>query len=203
MNDVSRGEDQNLPRRSSSWADGVRHDGCEIYWSGRKGFDMRRACRISRLTPGDDQMEESVTDKANRVEEMIEALRRWQGIERKSMEQTAEIMENTDNSVIRMMMEIIRQDSMMHHRVQQFIIDSLTREAVSLSPEEVGEIWEKIEEHDEMEREVIDLAKELKAKAWTPVHKHLLDYLLTDEAKHDRLLEQLGELKKGMYPYGS
>jgi hypothetical protein len=148
-------------------------------------------------------MEESMTDQANRVEEMVEALRRWQGIERKSMEQTAEIMENTDNPVIRMMMEIIRQDSMMHHRVQQFIIDSLTREAVSLSPEEVGEIWQKIEEHDEMEREVIDLAKELKAKAWTPVHKQLLDYLLTDEAKHDRLLEQLGELKKGMYPYGS
>jgi hypothetical protein len=138
-----------------------------------------------------------------RVDEMVESLRKWQGIERKAMEQTAEIMESTGNPVIRMIMEIIRQDSMMHHRVQQFIIDSLTREAVNLSPEDVTEIWNKIEEHDEMEREVIDMAKDLKEKAWSPVHKQLLDYLLADETKHDKLLEQLGELKKGMYPYGS
>ncbi len=138
-----------------------------------------------------------------RVDEMVEGLKKWQSIERKSMEQTAEIMESTANPVIRMIMEIIRQDSMMHHRVQQFMIDSLTREAVSLSPEEISEIWTRIEEHDEMEKDVIRMAKELKEKAWSPVHKQLLDYLLTDEAKHDRLLEQLGELKKGLYPYGS
>lgn len=138
-----------------------------------------------------------------RVDEMVESLKKWQSIERKAMEQTAEIMETTSNPVIRMVMEIIRQDSMMHHRVQQFMIDSLTREAVSLSPEEINEIWTKIEEHDEMEKDVINMAKELKEKAWSPVHKQLLDYLLTDESKHDRLLEQLGELKKGMYPYGS
>jgi hypothetical protein len=28
------------------------------------------------------------------------------------------------------------------------------------------------------------------------VHRQLFDYLLTDEQKHDRLLEQLGEMKK-------
>jgi hypothetical protein len=138
-----------------------------------------------------------------RVDEMVEALKKWQAIERKSMEQTAEIMETTANPVIRMVMEIIRQDSMMHHRVQQFIIDTLTQEAASLTPEELGEVWNKIEEHDEMEREVINMAKDLKEKAWSPIHKQFLDYLLTDEAKHDKLLEQLGEMKKGMYPYGS
>jgi hypothetical protein len=139
----------------------------------------------------------------DRVDEMVDGLKKWQAIERKSMEQTAEIMETTGNPVIRMIMEIIRQDSMMHHRVQQFIIDSLTREAASLTPDELSEIWNKIEEHDEMERDVINMAKNLKEKAWSPIHKHLLDYLLADEVKHDKLLEQLGELKKGMYPYGS
>jgi hypothetical protein len=137
-----------------------------------------------------------------RVEEMIDSLREWQGIERKAMEQTAEIMEQTSNPFIRIIMEIIRQDSLMHHRVQQVIIDSLTREAVTLTPEEIGSIWDKIEEHDETEKEVIAIAQQLKDKAWTPIHKQLLDYLLTDEKKHDTLLEQLGELKKGMYPYG-
>jgi hypothetical protein len=138
----------------------------------------------------------------NRVEEMVESLREWQAIERQAMEQTAEIMEQTSNPYIRIIMEIIRQDSLMHHRVQQVIIDSLTREAVSLTPEEIGAIWEKIEEHDETEKHVVEIAETLKEKAWTPAHKQLLDYLLTDEKKHDALLEQLGELKKGMYPYG-
>jgi hypothetical protein len=140
---------------------------------------------------------------ANRVEEMIESLREWQSIERQAMEQTAEIMEKTSNPFIRIIMEIIRSDSLMHHRVQQTIIDSLTREAVSLTPEEISEIWNKIEEHDETEKHVVEIAKTLRDKAWTPIHKQLLDYLLVDEQKHDSLLEQLGELKKGMYPYGS
>ena len=139
---------------------------------------------------------------SNRVEDMIESLREWQAIERQAMDQTANIMEKTSNPFIRVIMEIIRQDSLMHHRVQQVIIDSLTKEAVSLTPEEIGEIWDEIEEHDETEKHVVQIAEDLKAKAWTPVHKQLLDYLLTDEKKHDSLLEQLGELKKGMYPYG-
>lgn len=139
---------------------------------------------------------------SNRVERMIEGLREWQGIERQAMEQTAEIMEKTSNPYIRIIMEIIRQDSLMHHRVQQLIVDSLTREAVSLTPEEIAEIWDQVEAHDETEKHVVRMAEELKAEAWTPIHKQLLDYLLTDEKKHDVLLEQLGELKKGMYPYG-
>lgn len=137
-----------------------------------------------------------------RVKEMVDALKQWQAIERKSMEQTAEIMENTDNAMIRLVMEIIRHDSLMHHRVQQFLVDTVTRESVPLKPEDLAEIWEKIEAHDATEREVINIATKLKEKAWSPLHKVLLEYLLVDEQKHDKLLEQLGEVKKGMYPYG-
>ncbi|MGW8181475.1 MAG: hypothetical protein ACWGQW_22330, partial [bacterium] len=114
---------------------------------------------------------------SNRVEEMVESLREWQGIERQAIDQTANIMEQTSNPFIRIIMEIIRQDSLMHHRVQQVIIDSLTKEAVSLTPEEIGAIWDKIEEHDETEKHVVQIAEDLKEKAWTPVHKQLLDYL--------------------------
>ena len=34
------------------------------------------------------------------------------------------LMERTDNLLVRQVMEIIRNDSVQHHRVQQFIIDS-------------------------------------------------------------------------------
>ena len=71
-----------------------------------------------------------------RIEKLVSTLREWQGIERKSIDSCAEIMEKTDNPLIRQFMEIIRNDSVQHHRVQQFIIDSLTKEQVKLTPEE-------------------------------------------------------------------
>ncbi len=134
---------------------------------------------------------------SERAAEMVEELRKWQGIERLSMEQTAKIMEETSNPFVRMIMEVIRHDSLMHHRVQQLIVDTLTTADVPLNHEELAGIWRSIEAHDESEKEVIGIAEGLREKAWSPLHKMLLDYLITDEKKHDRLLEQLGEVKKG------
>ena len=137
-----------------------------------------------------------------RTAKMVEALRKWQGIERKAIEHTAEIMEKTGNPLVRQLMEIIRNDSVQHHRVQQFIIDSLTTSPVTLTPEELGEVWSEIEAHDVLEREVIEIAKELKKECRFFVQKSLLEYLIIDEQKHDTLLQQLGEFKKKLYPYG-
>ena len=135
---------------------------------------------------------------SEKVENFIKVLREWQGLERDAMNTTASIMEDSKSPLIRMIMEIIRHDSLMHHRVQQFLIDSVTTQNVTVTREDVAEIWERIEAHDEVERKTIELAKGLHAEAWSPVHKQLLNYLLTDESKHDSLLVQLEDVKKGM-----
>ena len=135
---------------------------------------------------------------SNRVEEMVEILQRWQGIERQSMSDTAEIMEKTQSPLIRIIMEIIRHDSLMHHRVQQFLIDSVTVKDVTVTREDIADVWDAIEAHDRTERKTIEMAETLINQAWNPVHKQLLDYLVTDERKHDGLLVQLGEIKSGM-----
>ena len=128
----------------------------------------------------------------------IDVLRQWQGIERDAIETTAQIMEKTDNLLIRQIMEIIRNDSVQHHRVQQFLIDSLNKTPISLSPDELAEVWGQIEAHDELERQTIVLAKELLEQTTEPMHKILLNYLLTDEEKHDGLLGELENFKKYM-----
>ena len=133
-----------------------------------------------------------------RTEHWVEVLRQWQGIERDAIETTSQIMEKTDNLLIRQIMEIIRNDSVQHHRVQQFIIDSMTRAAVTLSPDDLAEIWGQIEAHDELERQTIALAKELLEDSTEPVQKILLNYLLRDEQKHDEILGELEEFKKHM-----
>jgi rubrerythrin len=128
----------------------------------------------------------------------IDVLRQWQGIERDAIETTAQIMEKTDNLLIRQVMEIIRNDSVQHHRVQQFLIDSVTITPVTLSPEELAEVWGQIEAHDELERQTIDLAKQLLEQTTEPVQKLLLNYLLKDEEKHDGILGELDDLKTYM-----
>lgn len=138
------------------------------------------------------------TKGPERVEKMVKLLKNWQKLERRAIDETAEIIEDTKNPLVRMVMSIIRHDSLMHHRVQQFLIDSVTEADVPLTREDLANIWEKIEEHDKLEKKTIALATELRDEAWSPVHKHLLSYLLEDEKKHDGLLEQLEEIKVGM-----
>ncbi len=128
----------------------------------------------------------------------VDVLRQWQGIERDAIETTAQIMEKTDNLLIRQIMEIIRNDSVQHHRVQQFLIDSVTKQAITLSPDELAEVWGQIEAHDELERQTIELAKQLLEQTTEPVQKILLNYLLTDEEKHDGILNELNDFKKYM-----
>lgn len=138
------------------------------------------------------------TSGPERVEKMATVLKNWQKLERKAMDDAAAIIEETDNPLVNMIMSIIRHDSLLHHRVQQFLLESITEADVPVSRDDLAEIWDRIEEHDRLEKKTISLAEDLRANAWSPVHKQLLSYLLEDEKKHDRLLEQLRDIKVGM-----
>ena len=138
---------------------------------------------------------------AENLSELIAALNRWQEIESATIAQTTAIMDKTKNPLIRLVMEIIRQDSTMHKRVQQVLLDSLETQAFSLTPEELGDIWEMIERHATMEKETIALAEKAQRNCRLFVQRHLLSYLIEDERKHDRLLTQLEDFKRKIYPY--
>jgi hypothetical protein len=138
---------------------------------------------------------------AENLEELKVTLKRWQEIEVESIAQTTAIMGKTKNPLIRLIMEIIRQDSAMHKHVQQIMLDSLEKQAFSLTPEELGEVWDMVEKHAEMEKETIQLAEKARRNCRLFVHRHLLSYLIDDEQKHDRLLAQLEDFKRQLYPY--
>ena len=118
---------------------------------------------------------------SERVEKFLKTLRGWQFIERRAVGVTAEVSESTKNPLVRLIMQIIQHDSLMHHRVQQFLIDNVNT-TLAVSREE--------EDHRAGGR--------APGAGLVPVHKQLLDYLLFDETKHDKLLDGLNELKKGM-----
>ncbi|MDQ1265736.1 MAG: hypothetical protein QG635_887 [Bacteroidota bacterium] len=136
------------------------------------------------------------------IEKLIDILKRWQKIEDASVKNTTEIIKKSGNPLIHLIMEIIRQDSAMHRRVQQLIIDHFETKPITLNPDELVDMWDMIEEHDEIEKKTIALAEEALKETTSPFAKYLLGYLLTDEKKHDGLLEEIAKIKQGMYPYG-
>jgi len=138
------------------------------------------------------------------LEQTTKNMKRWQKIEKAAVRQTSLIMEKTEHPLIRMVCEIIQQDSQMHYRVQQLISDSIEKKQINIDPRQISKVWQLVEEHIELEKKTIQLAKKsLKALEGTkhPIQQYLLEYLQMDEEKHDKLLENLNGIKLKMYPY--
>ena len=140
--------------------------------------------------------------KTKEVQEtIVEAMKQWQQLETTTISDTAKIMSKTTSPLIRLVAEIIQRDSAMHHRVQQMIIDSYTRVPIPVPVDELETLWSTIEAHAELEKKAIGMAVEalghLKGTK-DVVQQYLLSYLQTDEEKHDKLLDDLALIKKGM-----
>ena len=134
-------------------------------------------------------------------EKLIKTLKECQVIEDQSVESTTKIIAKTKNSIVKHIMEIIRQDSAMHKRIQQLIIDNFEKQVMTLTPEELGDIWEMVDHHIQLERETIRLAEESRKNSKNFLVRYLLAYLMTDERKHNDVLDQMEDIKSGIYPY--
>ena len=139
-------------------------------------------------------------------EKIVANMSKWQKIEQASIQSTGKIIEATDNPVIAIVAEIIQRDSENHKRVQALIQSTLESQAVALSPDDLGKVWNLIEKHIAIEKETVELAKDslsaIEGKKGMILQQYLLEYLLRDEEKHDAVLANLETIKKNMYPYG-
>jgi rubrerythrin len=139
-------------------------------------------------------------------DKIVANMKKWQKIENASVASTGRIIEETENDLVRLVMEIIQRDSQLHYRVQQLVRDSLETKAIAFSTDELGNVWGAIEKHIELEKETRKIAADslasLEGKSGMMVQAYLLEYLAKDEEKHDVMLEKLEAIKKGMYPYG-
>ena len=136
-------------------------------------------------------------------EKIVSNMRKWQKIEDASVSSTGQMIEKTENPLLRLVMEIIQRDSQMHYRIQEFIADSVEHKAVSLTPDELVAVWGMIENHINLEKKTVEIAEEaiasLKGQQGMIVQQYLLNYLLEDEKKHNDLLKNLEDIKKGIY----
>ena len=139
-------------------------------------------------------------------QDVVANMKNWRKVEIASIASTGRVMEETENPIVRMVMEIIQRDSHMHYRVQGWIADSLEGKTVSLTPDEISAVWGMIEDHIKLERKTLKLAEEaaqaIGGSKGMLIQSYLLEYLMEDEKKHNLLLDRLGEIQKGMFPYG-
>jgi hypothetical protein len=136
-------------------------------------------------------------------QEIISNMGRWQKVENAAVASTAQIMERTENPFLRIVMEIILRDSQMHQRIQEWVAESLQYRTVTLTPDELKQIWGMIEQHVEIEKRTLELAKQSLASIRDKkmvMQEYLLQYLAEDERKHNQLLKQLETIKKGVIP---
>jgi hypothetical protein len=137
-------------------------------------------------------------------EQLVNSMKHWQQIEDRSVESTGSVIAKTQNPLIRLVMEIIQRDSQLHHRIQQFIVDTLESKPVALSTDELGVVSEMIDNHLKIENEMVELVDNalgsVKNKKML-VQEYLLNFLVEDEKKHAAMLTALDNIKKGMYPY--
>jgi hypothetical protein len=119
---------------------------------------------------------------------------------------TREIGDKTNNILIKNIMVTINSDSARHRSVQQLIIDSLEKEHVTISTDDLEAIWAMIERHIELEKKMLssvdEILQSLEGQRALLVQRYLLEYLRQDEKKHEVMLDNLRAVKDGMYPYG-
>jgi hypothetical protein len=147
-------------------------------------------------------MSKSTPTQKQEHEQLVALLREWQELEDQGIRHLCRVRAQTRNRLLRQVLSVIMHDSAQHRRIQAILLEGLTTEAFSLTPEEVGAIWTEIEEHDKVERASIEKAVEARKSTKNPIVRYFLSYLLADEEKHHRMLEGLEDIKRNLYPYG-
>ena len=127
---------------------------------------------------------------------LLKVLKDWQKLEDATIKHSETAMKKTKNKLVRLTMEMIKNDSQKHRAMQQMLIDSLTKEAFILTPDDLASLSDGLNEHLAAEAKSLELADEALQNSELFVTRYILSYLIADEQKHHALLSKLNELKR-------
>ncbi len=128
-------------------------------------------------------------------QDLIKTMKDWMASEDATIEDAQTLREETDNPFVRMTMKMLIHDAHKHKIIQQMVIDSLTKESVHLSPEELVPLEDILNKHILHETESLMRAVKAIDKSEPRITRYLMSYLSADEAGHRELVAKLNELK--------
>ncbi len=141
-------------------------------------------------------MKKKTKKAAELSSQFLKVMKDWQKLEDSTIKFSADMLKKTKNPLIKMTMEMIKNDSQKHKAMQQMLIDSLTKEALHLSPEELESLSDGLNKHIAAEAKSLELADEALKNSELFVTRYILSCLIADETKHHNMLGKLNELKR-------
>ena len=127
---------------------------------------------------------------------LVAALEDWMALEDETIKQAEATLKKSKNKLVKMTMEMIKNDSQKHKAMQKLLADSLTKEALTLTPDDLIDLSDDLNKHLAAEAKTLEIADAALNKSKLFVTRYILSYLIADEQKHHALLAKLNELKR-------
>lgn len=137
------------------------------------------------------------------TDELVKVLKDWQGLEEQTIGLSDELMRKTENAFVKVTSEMIKRDSEKHKAMLQFALDTLTKESIRLTPEDLMPLADVLDRHLKAESKSMSLANSAATQNHDMFTGYIINYLLADEIKHHEMLTRLDQIKGKLYPYGS
>ena len=128
-------------------------------------------------------------------QDLIKAMEAWMDSEDQTIKDAEYMKNEADSPFVKMTMEMLIHDAEKHKIIQQMVIDSLTKEAIHLSPNEFAPIKEVLNTQIVEESESLMRVMATLDKKEPRITRYLLSYLGADEAGRRELVGRLNELK--------
>jgi len=140
------------------------------------------------------QEEETEMKKpAEKSDAFLKLISDWEVIEENMADYVETEKAKTKHPVIRAMLEIIGLEAQKYCRLQQMVVESVKKEALHLSPEELQALSAHINKRLEMEGKVQSLAEAAAEKSEVFYTRYLLQYLISSVKKENGLLRQFDD----------
>jgi len=135
---------------------------------------------------------------------IVSTIRDWGLLEQESSEYIEQVKAKCSNPLVFLVMDIIENDARLHKRLQEFIVNTLEHEPLTLSPDEVDEVIGLMRNHTRLKARMVEKVEntmEMTKDKSLGIQKFLLKTLLADEKKHKEMLEGIEKVMQGLYPY--
>ncbi|HTZ16975.1 MAG TPA: hypothetical protein VMB78_00915 [Dissulfurispiraceae bacterium] len=130
-----------------------------------------------------------------RERELLALLRKWKGVEATTIKSCDSILRKAKNPIMTTLTTAIKNDSQKHAAILQLVIDSMTKSAYELSPEDLAGVSSLLDKHIALEQVSIDTANAAIELTRDSITKQLLKLILEDEKKHKMMATRMSELK--------
>ncbi|HSW64533.1 MAG TPA: hypothetical protein VLH56_14690 [Dissulfurispiraceae bacterium] len=137
----------------------------------------------------------TTSDARARDKELLGLLRKWKGVEATTIKSCDAILKKSKNPILVILTTAIKNDSVKHQSIIQLIIDSMTKKAYELAPEDLAGVASLLNKHIALEQTSIEIATKSIEMSRDAITKQLLRMILDDEKKHKSMAEKMGALK--------